>query len=82
MGGDKRAYIAALRQAKFYLPREAAAAAAAVHEILFYPLCTVAGVLQQLYIAAAMNLKVGRRSTRAAVHKILFYPSCTAAAPQ
>ena len=50
-GPDKRAYIAARRQAKFYLPRQAAAAAARVlrhrsargaevHEILFYPSCT------------------------------------------
>ena len=49
-GGDKRAYIAALRQAKFYLPWQAAAAAAcvfrcpstqgaAVHEILSLMYC-------------------------------------------
>ena len=46
-GPDKRAYIAALWQAKFYLPQQAAAAAA--HETLFYPSCTPACLLWQLF---------------------------------
>ena len=65
-GCSKRAYIAALRQAKFYPCQQAAEATEGSTS------CTAAG----------MKLKVGRRSTRAAVHEILFYPSWTAAVPQ
>ena len=60
LGLDKRGYVQALQQTKFYLPRQAAAAkacvlwrsstrGAAVHKILFYPSCTAARVLRQLY---------------------------------
>ena len=67
-GPDKRAYITALRQAKFYLPLQAPAVAARVLRrsstrgaavpAIRYPSCTVARVLQRptfKFLAAAVH---------------------------
>ena len=65
MGRDKRAYIAALRQAKFYPPWQAAAAAdralrAAIHKLLHSTSCFAARALRQPQCTYSLHSKFSK----------------------